>query len=60
LLSQSQVSTSDNTNNNKSALLDKKIEETGAGLQRSYTELLRSAVEDNAATIGQYISAMKC
>jgi integrase len=51
----SQVSTS----SNKSALLDRKIEETGAGLQKSFTELLRSVDEENATTIVQYISTMK-
>jgi hypothetical protein len=44
---------------NISPLLDRKIEETGAALPRSYTELLRSVSEDNAATIVEYIAAMK-
>jgi hypothetical protein len=48
-----------NNDNNKSALLDREIEETGAGLQKSYTEFLRSIAKDNAATIVRYISAMK-
>jgi hypothetical protein len=48
-----------NANANKSALLDKKIEETTAGLQKFYTELLHSINEDNADAIVQYISAMK-
>jgi site-specific recombinase XerD len=51
----SQVSTS----SNKSALLDRKIEETAAGLPKYYIELLRSVAKDNAATIVEYIYAMK-
>jgi hypothetical protein len=50
---------SSNTNASKSALLDRKIEETAAGLPKYYTELLRSVAKDNAATIVEYISAMK-
>lgn len=38
-----------NNDNNKSALLDREIEETGGGLQKSYTEFLRSIAKDNAA-----------
>jgi hypothetical protein len=53
----SQVSTSFNAN--KSALLDRKIEETTAGLQKFYAELLHSIGEDNAAAIVEYITAMK-
>ena len=55
----SQVSTSTSSNANKSALLDKKIEDTTAGLQKFYTELLHSINEDNAAAIVEYITAMK-
>jgi hypothetical protein len=57
----SQISTSSkvNINSNKSALLDRKIEETAAGLQKYYTELFRSVAKDNVATIVEYISAMK-
>lgn len=61
----SQVSTSktstssSNANANKSALLDKKIEETAAGLQKFYTELLHSINKDNADAIVEYIAAMK-
>lgn len=36
-----------------------KIEETAAGLQASYATKLRSISENNAATIVEYISAMK-
>jgi integrase len=53
----SQISTSYNAN--KSALLDKKIEDTTAGLQKFYAELLYSINEDNAAAIVEYITAMK-
>ena len=60
----SQVSTSTPTststfNANKSALLDRKIEEITAGLQKFYTELLHSINGDNAAAIVEYIAAMK-
>ena len=44
---------------NPSALLDRKIEETGAGLQASYARQLHSVNEDNAVTIIDYIAAMK-
>jgi integrase len=59
LPSQVSTSTSNITDINKSALLDRKIEETAAGLPKYYTELLRSVAKDNAATIVEYISAMK-
>jgi hypothetical protein len=56
-LSLTKVSTS--TSSHKSALLDRKIEETAAGLPKYYTELLRFVAKDNAAIIVEYISAMK-
>jgi hypothetical protein len=57
----SQVSTSFNAkaNANKSALLDRKIEETTASLQKFYAELLHSINWDNAAALVEYIAAMK-
>jgi integrase len=60
-VSLSKVSTSFkvNSNQNKSALLDRKIEETTAGLQKYYAGLLYSINEGNAVTIMEYISAMK-
>jgi integrase/recombinase XerD len=42
-----------------SPILDRKIEETGAGLPASYARQLRSISKDNAATIIDYIAAMK-
>jgi integrase len=44
---------------NASPLLDRKIEETTAGLPASYTKHLRSIGEGNAVTIIEYIVAMK-
>ena len=44
---------------NSSPLLDRKIEETGAGLPASYARQLHSISEDNAVTIIDYIAAMK-
>jgi integrase/recombinase XerD len=44
---------------NTSPLLDRKIEETTAGLPASYTKHLRSIGEGNAVTIIEYIVAMK-
>ncbi|MGI8832642.1 MAG: hypothetical protein ACR2IS_08400 [Nitrososphaeraceae archaeon] len=43
----------------QSPLLDRRIEETTAGLPASYTKSLRSVIEYNAATIIEYIAAMK-
>jgi integrase len=40
-------------------LLDRKIDETTAGLESSFANLLRSINEDNAATIVKYVAAMK-
>jgi site-specific recombinase XerD len=40
-------------------MLDRKIEETAVGLQTSYSNKLRSISEYNAATIVDYIAAMK-
>jgi hypothetical protein len=40
-------------------LLDTKIEEISTGLQKSYGDKLHSISEDNAATIIDYIAAMK-
>ena len=42
-----------------SPLLDRKIEETGAGLLASYTRQLHSISENNATTIIEYIAAMR-
>ena len=42
-----------------SPLLDRRIEETGAGLPASYARQLHSISEDNAVTIIGYIAAMK-
>ena len=42
-----------------SPLLDRKIEETGAGLSASYTRQLHSISENNATTIIEYIAAMR-
>jgi integrase len=42
-----------------SPILDRRIEETGAGLPASYTRQLHSISDDNAATIIDYIAAMK-
>ena len=47
------------TATNISSLLDRKIEETSTGLQASFAKHLRSISEDNAATIIQYVAAMK-
>jgi hypothetical protein len=47
------------TAENASPLLDRKIEETAAGLPSSYAKQLRSISEDNAVTVVKYISAMK-
>jgi integrase len=42
-----------------SPLLDRKIEEVGAGLQASYTNRLRSICEENTTTIVGFIAALK-
>ena len=42
-----------------SSLLDRKIEETAAGLQTSYLNHLRSINKSNTATIVNYITAMR-
>jgi hypothetical protein len=47
------------TISNYSPLLDRKIEKAVAGLKKQYERKLRSAGESNAATIADYISAMK-
>ena len=39
--------------------MDRRIEETGAGLAASYTRQLHSISEHNASTIIEYIAAMK-
>jgi hypothetical protein len=44
---------------NISPLLERKIEETSAGLQKAFARHLSSISEDNAATIIEYIAAMK-
>jgi hypothetical protein len=42
-----------------SPILDRRIEETTAGLPDSYAKCLRSVSEENIATIIEYIAAMK-
>jgi hypothetical protein len=42
-----------------SPILDRRIEETTAGLPDSYAKGLRSVSEENIATIIEYIAAMK-
>lgn len=51
----SQVSTSAST----STLLERKIDETTAGLQASFGKLLHSINESNAAIIVEYVAALK-
>jgi hypothetical protein len=41
-------------------LPDRKIDEATAGLETSFANLLRSIIEDNAATIVKYVAATKC
>jgi hypothetical protein len=43
----------------KSAILERKIEETAAGLQMSFTKALRNLSEANASTIIDYIAAVR-
>jgi hypothetical protein len=59
LLSSSPTSTSISTIERSSPLLEVKIEETCAGLQTSHVKQLHSISQDNAATIVDYIAAMK-
>jgi hypothetical protein len=40
-------------------ILDKRIEETTAGLRPGYTKILRIIPEENATIIADYISAAK-
>jgi integrase len=47
------------TTNIPSPLLDRRIEEIGAGLPAAFTKHLRSISEGNAAAIVEYIAAMK-
>jgi integrase len=47
------------TRTNSSPLLDRRIEETTSGLQTSYSNRLRSIGTTNAATVIEYIAAMK-
>jgi hypothetical protein len=47
------------TTTRTSSLLDVKIDETAAGLSASYTKQLNSISGDSAATIIEYIAAMK-
>jgi hypothetical protein len=42
-----------------SPIFDMKIEETIAGLQKSFSKKLQSIGETNAASIAEYIAAMK-
>jgi integrase/recombinase XerD len=44
---------------NSSPILDRKIDETGAGLPASYTRQLHSISKNNASIIVDYITAMK-
>jgi integrase/recombinase XerD len=61
MLSQSQVSASASTSSKtaKSALLERKIDETAAGLQASVPRQLHSISETNAVTIVEYVAALK-
>jgi integrase/recombinase XerD len=56
----SQVSTSTSTSKQAgSALLERKIDETAAGLQPSFCKLLHSIDETSAAIIVEYVAALK-
>jgi len=55
----SQAETSSPTTKQADVLLERKIDETAAGLQASFAKLLRSINETNAAIIVEYISALK-
>lgn len=61
----SQVSTSTSTSTSKqkqaakSALLERKIDETAAGLQKAIARQLHLINEDNAAIIVEYVAALK-
>jgi hypothetical protein len=63
MLSQVSASTSTSASkskfNSKSALLERKIDETVAGLQASFGELLHSIDQKNAGVIVEYVSALK-
>lgn len=63
MLSQSQVSTSASSSSpsvvTKSALLERKIDGTAAGLQASVAKQLHSISETNAAIIVNYVAALK-
>lgn len=58
LSSQSQVSASTKIGSN-SAILDKKIDETAAGLQSAVAKRLHSINETNAAIIVDYVASLK-
>jgi integrase/recombinase XerD len=47
------------SSNSKSAILDRKIEETAGGLPASFSRSLRIISEENAATIIDYIAAVR-
>jgi hypothetical protein len=51
--------TTTTTTATNSALLDREIEETAAGLSLSYSKHLRSTGKDNATIITRYIAVMK-
>jgi integrase len=51
--------TTTSSTKNISSLLDRKIEEISAGLQKSYSDKLHVVSEYNATTIVEYITAMK-
>ncbi|MDQ3977009.1 MAG: hypothetical protein M3264_10840, partial [Thermoproteota archaeon] len=53
------TTTTTTTATKSSALLDREIEETAAGLSVSYSKHLRSTGKDNATIITRYIAAMK-
>jgi hypothetical protein len=55
----SQVSVSNSTSKSKSALLEREIDETVAGLQASFGKLLCSIDQKNAGVIVEYISALR-
>jgi hypothetical protein len=59
MLSQPQSRVTASASASSSALLDRKIEECTAGLAASTTKRMYSISRDNAATIVQYLEAMK-
>jgi len=60
VIPQSQISTSTSTKiPPKSAILDRKIDETAAGLQSAVAKRLHSINETNAAIIVDYVASLK-